>query len=313
MNRFKNVLYFADGMCSPSPALRRAVTLASTNDARLTVLDVIPDVAAPAVLDGRLDIDLRGAMRADRERELDALIAPFTDSGVAITRRVATGIPFVEVVRAVIRDGHDMVIKQARPPDSFVKRTLGSTDLHLLRKCPCPIWIDRAEAEMPYRTVLAAVDVAETGDERSAQMIMDLATSLSDREGARLAVVHAWRLDGEALLRSGRMDISPEQVDLLLDETRERHRQRLGTLLADYGIQTHDPGVHLIKGEPVPTVRDLSRELSADLIVMGTLGRSGVPGVFIGGTAEDLLQTTQASVLAIKPYDFVTPVEAAAA
>jgi nucleotide-binding universal stress UspA family protein len=43
---------------------------------------------------------------------------------------------------------------------------------------------------------------------------------------------------------------------------------------------------------------------------MGTLGRPGTPGVFIGNTAEDVLQTTQASVLAIKPFGFVSPVTA---
>jgi nucleotide-binding universal stress UspA family protein len=308
MNRFKDILYFADGAAAECPALQRAVAVAGTNAARLTVLDVIPESPARAEIGRRLDIDLARSMREDREARLDGLIAPFRDAGVAITRRVAVGIAFVEVVRAVIRDGHDLVIKPARPPDSFVKRALGSTDLHLLRKCPCPIWIDREDAALPYRTVLAAVDVGETGNERSAQLIMDLASSLAEREGAALAVVHAWGLDGEDLLRSGALGVPPEEVDRVLDEARERYRARLGALLADYGMRTDDPGVHLIKGDPAPTVRELSNQIQADLIVMGTLGLGGVPGVFIGTTAEDLLQTTQASVLAIKPYDFVTPV-----
>lgn len=308
MNRFKDILYVADGAVDSCPALERAVDLANSNGARLTLFDVIPDRRPPGELEGRFGIDLQRAMREEREARLDDLVARLRDTGAAVTRRVVDGAPFVEVVRAVIRDGHDMVIKEARPPDSFVKRSLGSTDLHLLRKCPCPIWIDRPEAALPYQTVLAAVDVGETGDERAAQLIMDLATSVAEREGADLAVVHAWQLEGEALLRSGRTGLLPEQVDQLLNELRERYRERLGALLSDYGMRVDDPGVHLIKGEAAPTVRDLSRDLRADLIVMGTLGRSGLPGVFIGSTAEDLLQTTQASVLAIKPYDFVTPV-----
>ena len=42
---------------------------------------------------------------------------------------------------------------------------------------------------------------------------------------------------------------------------------------------------------------------------MGTLGRNGIPGLFIGNTAEDVLQATRASVLAVKPEDFASPVE----
>jgi nucleotide-binding universal stress UspA family protein len=41
---------------------------------------------------------------------------------------------------------------------------------------------------------------------------------------------------------------------------------------------------------------------------MGTVGRTGIPGFFIGNTAEEVLQTTTASVLAVKPKDFISPV-----
>ncbi len=48
--------------------------------------------------------------------------------------------------------------------------------------------------------------------------------------------------------------------------------------------------------------------VSADLIVMGTKGRTGIPGLIIGNTAENVLQRTKASVLAVKPNGFVSPV-----
>ena len=52
----------------------------------------------------------------------------------------------------------------------------------------------------------------------------------------------------------------------------------------------------------------LAEQLPADLIVMGTVGRVGIPGFFIGDTAEEVLQTTRASVLAVNPADFASPV-----
>jgi universal stress protein E len=45
------------------------------------------------------------------------------------------------------------------------------------------------------------------------------------------------------------------------------------------------------------------------LLVMGTIGRGGIPGIMIGNTAERLLPEVQCSVLAVKPPDFVCPVE----
>jgi nucleotide-binding universal stress UspA family protein len=42
---------------------------------------------------------------------------------------------------------------------------------------------------------------------------------------------------------------------------------------------------------------------------MGTVGRSGIPGLFIGNTAEEVLQNARASILAVKPPSFVSPVK----
>ncbi|MGD8616212.1 MAG: universal stress protein, partial [Gammaproteobacteria bacterium] len=195
-------------------------------------------------------------------------------------------------------------------PQGFSERLLGSTDMHLLRKCPCPVWIDRPNAALPYRTVLAAVNPLDAEAPGRDRLVMDLATSLANRESARLAVVHAWRLFGESMLRNGRARISEAELEGLLEQTRERHRERLDTLLEPYGLGTGDDAVHLVKGEAAPTIREMSEKLSADLIVMGTLGRVGIPGVFIGNTAEEVLQTTRASVLAVKPAGFVSPVTA---
>ena len=310
MRRFKNILYFADGATEHSSALERAVTLARVNNATLTVFDVIPEGNSQEEILRRLDVDIDQLSRTEREAEVDALVASLRDQDISIRKRVVSGIPFVEVIRAVIDNGYDLVIKTARPPDSFVKRTLGSTELHLLRKCPCPIWIDRQDAAVPYKTVLAAVDPGDSEHLDSARLIMDLATSLVKQEAANLAVIHAWSLPGESRLRSGRAEVSSTELELLLEEIRERHRDYLGALLDDYGMTTDDDGVHLVKGDPAQSIRDLSSELNADLIVMGTLEHCRIPGFFIGNTAEDVLQTTQASILAIKPHGFVSPVKA---
>jgi nucleotide-binding universal stress UspA family protein len=183
--------------------------------------------------------------------------------------------------------------------------------MHLMRKCPCPVWVVKTSQPDWHERILAAVDPRPDDKERHALnvKIMDLATSLAGREGSVFTVVHAWRLPGESMLRSGRAKLSNIELELLLEEVRKQHTNRLGQILTEYGMSTDDEQVHLVKGEPAPSIRAVSNELDADLIVMGTLGRTGIPGFFIGNTAEEILQTTHASVLAIKPTGFVSPVE----
>lgn len=309
MKRFKNILYFADGAVETCPALERAVNLARTNHARLSVIDVLEAAESPEEIENRFGMDLNRILRERRQEILERLIAPFNDADTVIYVRVLTGIAFVEVIRAVLRNGHDLVIKAARPPEGVSERLFGSTDMHLMRKCPCPVWIDRPAAALPYRRVLAAVDPVRSEEEGCARLVMDLASSLAQWESARLAVVHAWRLYGETILRSGRGRISATELELLLKETQQHHRASLDGLLTSYRAKRIDPEVFLVRGEPAPTIRALSEDLEADLIVMGTVGRTGIPGFFIGNTAEEVLQTTQASVLAVKPEGFISPVE----
>jgi nucleotide-binding universal stress UspA family protein len=315
MQRFKDILYFADGEFTPGPAFARALSLARENQARLTLMDVTPEseIAADLIRRYGLTDDVQ-----DAEQRHAALTHLAVDWAAEPTMRlrVPIGNPFIEVIRAVLRDGHDLVIKPARPRTGPAQGLLGSIDMHLLRKCPCPVWIDRpgeraaseALAEPRYRSILAAVDPVQPGTQALNRQIMDLATSLAGRDGAAVDVVHAWQLPFSepgrgASGHGGRGDMDHARQDL-----ERRHGEALDGFAEDYGLARPGGHVHLVEGAPAEQVLRLAGELSSDLIVMGTLGRTREPGLFIGTTAEDLLQGIRGAVLAVKPEGFVSPV-----
>ena len=68
------------------------------------------------------------------------------------------------------------------------------------------------------------------------------------------------------------------------------------------------PRTHLVKGWARKVIPDLAKRIEADLIVMGSVARTGVPGFIVGNTAEIILHQIDCSVLAIKPPGFATPV-----
>ena len=68
------------------------------------------------------------------------------------------------------------------------------------------------------------------------------------------------------------------------------------------------PQLHLMKGHARHVVPIKVQELDVDLIVMGTVARTGIPGFLMGNTAESILNQIDCSVLAIKPFGFVSPV-----
>ena len=63
------------------------------------------------------------------------------------------------------------------------------------------------------------------------------------------------------------------------------------------------------EGDPGEVILAMAPETQSQLIVMGTMARTGIPGLFIGNTAEKTLAAVGCSVLAIKPHGFRTPVQ----
>ena len=65
---------------------------------------------------------------------------------------------------------------------------------------------------------------------------------------------------------------------------------------------------HLSRGDARAVIPELARALHADLVVMGTVARTGISGLLIGNTAESILDQLDCTVLAVKPPGFVSPV-----
>lgn len=318
MKRFENILYVSEPGADETAAVERAVALARNNQARLTIMRASGEPRLGPLSEKHT---LREAESLLRERELDrleSLAAPHrAHAGIQLTVRF--GIPFIEVVRDVIRNGRDLVIKTAGGDIGVRGRLFGSTDMHLLRKCPCPLWIMRPDDSSNYQRILAAVDFDpwEPGNEEAMlnQQILELAGSLALSDFAELHLAHAWDAPAESLTRLWGDESSEENINAYVDSERRLHRsglERFAAVLRDWiGAEGHDylsPQLHLPRGNPREAIPALARELKADLVVMGTVARTGIAGFIIGNTAENILDHIGCSVLAVKPDGFVSPV-----
>ncbi len=270
---------------------------------------VTPDSGLADYINKTYDIDLNTQLRDQRLHMLKQLIEPLNEMNGAVDTQVVTGIPFIEVIRAVQQNNYDLVVKVAQHDTGLTATLFGSSDMHLLRKCPCPVWIDHLQSEPVYHRILVAVDPLEKNASDLQRLIMDLAASITEQENAELEVLHAWDLPGESLLANGRGRMPRVELDLILEHKEQQHRQALDELLAGYNMDSQADNVHLVKGRAADVITSTVTERNIDLIIMGTLGRVGIPGLFIGNTAEEVLRKTKAAALTVKPSDFISPVE----
>ena len=234
MKRFNDILCVVESSETDKPALERAVALAENNQASLTVVEVVERVTTGIGIPegGPISADLQGAMVSAREQDLESLVDLYR-ARIGIKTRVLTGTLFLEIVREVLRSGHDLVIKIPETQD-WLDRLFGSDDMHLLRKCPCPVWLVKSESPKSYQRILAAVDVDDDHPSEELhtrhllnQQILQMASSLALSEGADLHIVHAWLALLEGALRGAFIARPEEEVATYVEEVRQQHIQNM--------------------------------------------------------------------------------------
>jgi universal stress protein E len=326
MKRFQNIL-FVKSLGNDEAAMAHAVALAKHNQTGLTLVkatEQIPDVSG-AGFSKETVAKIKQAVLDSYRNELEELAEPHQDT-IKYDMSVLEGIPFLVITQDVLRNDRDLVIKAVDSEKGLSSRLFGSVDMRLLRKCPCPIWLVHPEQPNRIKKIVAAVDFDEPGEKVENQnlnkQIMEMSLSLAHREGAELHMVHAWcaNLDENVNAPLGflhGLSKPPEfDVERGIKEYGITRERRLAKLMDEakawVGEDVFDaikPKTHAIQGRARQVVPEQTLKLDADLLVMGTVGRTGIPGFFMGNTAESILNRIDCSVLALKPEGFVSPVK----
>ena len=320
MKRFKNILYVNDSTVDQSWGIARAVSLAKSNQANLTVAAIIPtqvvtqDTKSP--FESPIPADLKAAATADHYEGLESLLQSYRpDQNIRL--EILVGTTYLETIRAVLRDSYDLVIKPAENP-SWLDRIFGNNDMQLLRQCPCPVLIMKPQEESNYNTILAAVDFNPLNplgsDLDLNREILELASLLALSNFASLHFAHAWEAVAEKTLTS-REITSSKRINEYVEKTFMRHKTGLNMLGDELkrwiGVDNSNylaPRLHLPKGSSKKMIPQLAKQLDANLVVMGTFARTGITGLIIGNTVEDILDQLSCSVLAVKPPRFKSSV-----
>ena len=136
MERFKEILCMVTTPESSKAALDRAVTLAENNQARLTAVAVAEPISIGMGIPdgGPVSADLQAAMVSTCRQELESSVDPYRGR-FEIKKKVLVGVQFLEIIREVLRNGHDLVIKAAEPLE-WLDRLFGSEDMHLCASAP---------------------------------------------------------------------------------------------------------------------------------------------------------------------------------
>lgn len=308
MKPLRSILVATDSRLEDQSIVETAAATARHYRASLTIVDVVQDLGWATRL-GAQDVDsIREALRATTGDRLSAIATQALEHKAEVTTKLLEGKTSLCIVREVLRHGHDLVMAVSKGKNSKNQGIFGQTSRQLLRNCPCPLWLVPPGTMPRFKRVLACVDTT-SGDPVDALLnenIYSLAAAVSEQFDSRLAVLHAWHMDNEAFLSAR---LRPELVAGFESEDIEYRQQLLDKFVKQFKPTIAERDVHLVKGDIGEAVAAFVDARNIDLVVMGTIGRSGLTGLLVGNTAEKILDRIKCSVLAIKPKDFKCPIK----
>ena len=307
MKQFKNILLVAP---FEKQLMNQAKSLMRSTQSKLTLLSFVPELELQTATtrDGK-EINLQKLMQQEVQMDLDEMASQLQDEDFRVRSIVCSGQHlFIEVVKQVLAKKHDLVMMAADGVTSVREQLFGTQSMHLMRKCPCAVWVVKPTKRRKFRNVFAAVDPDPENSTRDGlnAKILKRATTIAQNHNAKLHVIHAWKSLGSEVTRSRRW-MSKQEIRLYVEKVADSHREKLDELLKKNCDGSEM--VHMLQGRPGIVIAETVSELQADLLVMGTVCRTGIPGFFIGNTAESILNQVDCSVLTIKPDGFVSPIE----
>lgn len=295
-----------------SAALAKAEQLARAAGAALELFHAL---STPVETDaffytGRSLVDTERKMRADVLMELEKTARRLRSKGLIVSTAAEWDFPAYEaVVRQAMRARADLIVAEQHLGRRLAPWLLHLNDWELLRLSPVPVLLVKSARRYRRPAVLAALDplhaFAKTA--RLDPEILRAAGSITRLLRGRLHAMHAY-LPVPPVGVAGEI-LSHNLIGQLEAEARRQARRGFERELKRSGIPAARR--HLVREFAVEGVPDVARRIRAGLVVMGAISRSGLRRVFIGNTAERVLDELPCDVLVVKPPRFRSPVSRA--
>jgi nucleotide-binding universal stress UspA family protein len=223
--------------------------------------------------------------------------------GIAVTTRVAKGIPSEEVITVARAEDSDLLVVGTRGKTGLAHVLLGSTAERVVRGAPCPVLTVRMEPAdtedegvlsrpVTLERILVPVDFSDCSLDA-----LEYATVVAQHAKASLMLLHVLEPVSYGL------DFTLSHV-----RTREQVRESWTKRLKELASSHQHPHVlvefRLRGGLPADSILDSAQTLPCDLIVMGTHGRRGISHTLSGSVAEAVLRKARCPVLTVRSPKF---------
>jgi len=307
MQQYKNILVIIDPSNKEQPALDRAIHLSKKQNNKsiclfLAIFDFSYEMTAMFSPEEREA--MRSALVHDRKQWLKDHIEQFQSNEIEFNLVVVWHKrPFEAIIEQVIKEEHDLVIKSTHKHPKLQSILFTPTDWHLLRKCPCSLLLVKAHSWPKNGKIVVAINCVEDSEHHSDlnTKLIEHSKAMSNLLDGQLELVNAY----PAMPINLSLELPEFDITDYTEAVRINHQQQLDVFSKKFGFS--DSAVHLIEGQAEYAVAEYASQIDAELVVLGTIGRSGFSAAIIGNTAEHIIDQLECDLLAIKPDGYISP------
>ena len=301
----KHILAVVDAERDNQPALSRAYELAEKTGASVTAMMVVYDLSYDMTT--MLNPDEREAMRDVVTNDhaqwlaesLSKLGFPNTDIVVEWNNRA-----YEAIIHYAIHNKIDMLVKATKKHDDLSSVLFTPTDWHLMRKCPCPVLLVKDHDWPENGEIIAAVNVGSEDDEHAAlnDKITTIANDYASLLKGSVNLVNSFPSTPLNIA----IEVPEFDPDTYYNAVKNHHEKEMKAHALKYCVP--DNKCFVKEGLPEKVIPQVAKDLDAELVIIGTVGRVGISAALIGNTAEHVIDELNCDVLALKPEGFVSPI-----
>ncbi|WP_258240328.1 universal stress protein UspE [Pseudidiomarina homiensis] len=308
MSCVNSILVVLDPDKQQQKALNRALHLARISQAKVTLMLSIYDFSyeMTTMLAAEERNTMRDSLINDRRVWITDLLEDYNTRDLQIDIKVLWhNRPYEAIIETAINGQNDIIVKATHPHEGLAHLIFTPTDWHLLRKAPCLVLLVK-EHEWPENgKVLAAIHT--TGESEHHDSLNTRITESAQRFAKCLhSEVHLVNAYPGAPVTIA-AEIPEFDTANYREVIAENHQKALAAHAEQFSIAPAQQ--HVREGLPEQVIPELAEELDAELVVLGTIGRTGFSAALLGNTAEHVIEQVNCDLLAVKPAGFESPVK----
>lgn len=285
----ERILLSTDGSEFSEGAVREAIRLAkkcSSSLSVLTVLDTNPefDAIAPQIMEKK---------EKEVRQNLDAIQTRAKKEGVQCSTIVRKGDEsYKDIVDEAVKHRSTMIVMGRRGRTGLKRLMMGSVTARVIGHAPCNVLVVPKAAQLEFKNIVVATDGSKYSAAAASESI-----GLAKRNGSLLTVI---AVVPSELMTPTDIDFTINQRELIAEK--EMHEAEKNAKAVKDAALKEDIAVKafVMSGKPPEAIIQTAQERNADLIVLGSHGRTGVERLLMGSVAERVIVLAPCAVLVVK-------------